>query len=278
MDEVLNTMKQDNTVLYSILFIVIVLAVVWILERANHLVFKKVQQNHEGLHLRFFERVIGAIILIVGLIVAVSVFDGVDSIWKTLLGGTAIVSAVLAFAAQDVIKDILAGLMISLNRPFEVGNRIELEDGTFGVVEDITMRHVVLRGVDSLRIIVPNSKLNAMSLKNYSYHSDIRSILFRFHIAYGSDVEKAKSIIRQINRESALTVPGVDKGKYKEYAPVYFMAYEDSSLQLATTVYYKASTPTEKVMNDINMAVDKAFAENGIEIPFAYVNVIQKGV
>jgi gamma-glutamylcysteine synthetase len=59
-----------------------------------------------------------------------SLFGGLDEMWKMMLGGTAIVSAIVAIAAQDVIDDILAGMMISLYKPFEIGNRIELEDGT----------------------------------------------------------------------------------------------------------------------------------------------------
>ena len=53
-------------------------------------------------------------ILISGTILALSGFGGLGSVWKTFLGGTAIISAVLAFAAQDVIKDVLGGLMISI--------------------------------------------------------------------------------------------------------------------------------------------------------------------
>lgn len=74
-----------------------------------------------------------------GIIIAFSFWGGIGSVWQSILGGTAVVSTVLAFAAQDIIKDILAGLMISLYRPVEIGNRIELEDGTVGIVKDISM-------------------------------------------------------------------------------------------------------------------------------------------
>ena len=126
----MNSLKQQYPALFYIVFTVVVLFLMWGAERLNHLIFKKIQQKKEVLHLRFFEGVNSAVILIIGIILAFSVIDGVDSIWKTLLGGTAILSAVIAFAAQDVIKDILAGLMISVHKPFEVGDRIELEDGT----------------------------------------------------------------------------------------------------------------------------------------------------
>ena len=61
-----------------------------------------------------------------------------------------------------------------------------------------------------------------------------------------------------------------------EYGPVYFIAYADSSLTMATTVYYEPTVTTEVLKNDINMRVNKAFKENGIEIPYNYVNVVMR--
>lgn len=258
-----------------VLFAVIIVAS-WVLERVNRKVFDKIQKKRAGLHLVFFERIASAVILVGGLILAFSVFGEAGTIWKTLLGGTAIISAVLVFAAQDIIRDILAGLMITLYRPFEIGNRVALEDGTTGIVKDITMRHVVLQLMDTQRLVIPNSKLNGMSLRNYSYHAEYRSAPFTFHIAYGTDVEKAMRVIRQAIIDSPCTIPGKDTPHGPEYAPIYFMAYEDSSLRLSTTVYYKAETPSETCISDVNLRVDKALKENGIEIPFNYVNVVQK--
>jgi len=253
-----------------------VIVLVWILMRANRMVFREIRKRREGLDLRFFERVSAAAILIGGTILAFSVFGGIGSVWKTLLGGTAIFSAVLAFAAQDVIKDILAGLMISLYKPFEVGNRVELESGTTGIVRDITMRHVVIQTIDTQRVIIPNSKLNAMSIRNFSYHAENRSALFQFHIAYGSDVERAMRVIRQAVMESEYSIPGKETDHGMDYAPIYFMAYEDSSLRLSTTVYYESTSPSEIVISDVNLRVNRALQENGIEIPYPYLNIVQR--
>ena len=264
------------SILVKIIVIAVIVAMIWILLRVNRMVFREIRNKQEGLHLLFFERINKAIILIAGTFLALSGFGGIGSVWKTLLGGTAIVSAVLAFAAQDVIKDILGGLMISIYKPFEIGNRIELEDGTIGIIQDITMRHVVLACMEMQKIIIPNSKLNAMSIKNFSYHSANRSAKFTFHIAYGSDVEKAMQVIRQAVKESQYSIPGYITKKGKDYGEVYFMAYEDSSLRLVTTVYYKSGSPSETVISDINLRVNRALKENGIEIPFPYINVIQR--
>ena len=248
--------------------------VIWGLLRLNRFVFRRLQSHYEGLHLLFFRRVSGAVILVGGVIFVFALFGGVDSIWKSLLGGTAIISAVLAFAAQDVIKDILAGLMISLHKPFEIGNRIELEDGTVGIVRDMTMRHIVLLGIDTQYSVIPNSKLNLMKIKNYSYHVQTRSANFNFYVAYHCDVERAMDVIRTAVIASPYSIPGKETADGAAYADIYFMAYEDSRLRLTTTVYYGAETASEVLISDINSRVNRALRENDMEIPYPYINVI----
>jgi len=265
---------EENELVIELILIVVFIFFIWLCRKINRVIFKRIKKTHKEIHILFFEKLLSTAILIAGVILIFSVFGGFDSIWKTMLGGTAIISGVLAFAAQDAIKDILAGLMISMYKPFEIGNRIVLEDGTAGIVKDITMRHVVLQGVDTLVIIVPNSKLNVMSIKNHSYHSNLKSVLFEFHVAYGTDVDLAKSVIKQVITDSEYTVPKL--GSDSEYGDVFFTEFEDSSYKMVTTAYYNSKTPTEVMTSDVNTRISKAFAENDIEIPFKYVNIIQK--
>ncbi len=257
--------------------VVLVFLVAWILTRVNKKIFSKIQKERKGINLIFFEKLNAAVIVIACIVIAFSAVSGLDSVWKTVLGGTAIISAVLAFAAQDVIKDILAGLMISIHKPFEIGDRVELEDGTAGIIEDITMRHVVMRGIDTIRIVVPNSKLNTMRLTNFSKGNFDRSIHFNFSVSYDTDIELAKRVIFEAVKSSVYSIPVSKKdGDPAAYSPVYFIRFADSALILAVTVYYEKCFPTEVVTNDINTRVREALIENDIEIPYNYVNVVSK--
>lgn len=247
----------------------------WLLTLVSARVFKSINKKHKGIHLVFFEKLIKVVLVAAVFVLAVSALDGGSSVWKTLLGGTAVISAVVAFAAQDVIKDVLAGLMISLHKPFELGDRIELEDGTAGVVLDITNRHVVLAGTDTLRTVVPNSKINAMMLTNYSFHRDCRSAKFVFPVGYDTDLGQAKAAILSTVVDSPLTIPGkTDKDGSPCYGEVYFVKFDSSALLLQTTVYYENTTPTEVLVDGINTSVREALAKAGVEIPYDYVNVV----
>lgn len=256
-------------------FVILALILAWALTRINGLAFKKLRKRRDGIHIVFLERIISLVLVVGFILFAVSLLGGFQTVWQTVIGGTALLSAVLAFIAQDVIKDVLAGIMISSHKPFEIGDRISLEDGTNGIVETMTMRHVVVIGVDTPRIVIPNSRINSMQLINYSYKRNDRSAAFDFPIGYGSDVALAKRVIRQAVEESPVSLPGrTDENGQPCYGPVYFLLLADSALMMRTTVYFDRQTPAEVVLDDVNTRVRQALIDNGIEIPYNYVNVV----
>ena len=228
-------------------------------------------KEKNNLTVRFTQNIIRAVIVIVAVIWVLVSSTATTDIGKVLFQGTAILGAVFGLAAQPVLGDFFSGIAITLNRPFEIGDWIELENGTVGVVADITPRHVVLRSLGTVDIIVPNSKINALMIKDTSFKK-LRSTKMEFNVAYGTDVDKASEIIKNAVTASELTVPAKDE----EYGPVFFEAFADSSLVLSTVVYYKQSTSGLEVKTDVNKRVNNAFAEAGIEIPFNYVNVVIK--
>lgn len=235
---------------------------------------KKALKKKNNIQVRFTQNIIRTLIILAAIIWVLVSSTATTDIGKVLFQGTAIIGAVVGLAAQPVIGDLFSGLALSFNRPFEIGDRIELDNGIRGVVMDITIRHVVIRTIDTVDVIVPNSKINASLLTNMSPNTKTRSAHLRFNVAYGTDVRKAMSVIRNVVEECEYTIPAW-KGK-EEYGPVYFISYADSSLVLATTIYYKPSSATEMVLSDINMRVNDAFEKEGIEIPFNYVNVVMK--
>lgn len=239
----------------------------------NRFVKKKLREKKD-IQIRFTQNIIRSLIVIVAIIWVLVSSSATTDIGKVLFQGTAIIGAVVGLAAQPVIGDLFSGIALSYNRPFEIGDRIELDNGIKGIVMDITIRHVVIRTIDTIDVIVPNSKINSSTITNTSFKSKVRSVHMRFNVAYGTNIEKAMAAIRKAVTESELTIPAW-KGK-EEYGPVYFISYADSSLVLATTVYYPPTNPTESVMSDINTRVNDIFNEEGIEIPFNYVNVVMK--
>ena len=225
-----------------------------------------------NLTIRFTQNIIRVVIILIAVIWVLVSSTATTDIGKVLFQGTTIRGAVFGLAAQPVLGDFFSGIAITLNRPFEIGDWIELENGTAGVVADITPRHVVLRSLGTVEIIVPNSKINALMLKDTSFKK-LRSVKMEFNVAYGTDVDKASEVIKNEIINSELTVPA----KNDEYSDVFFESFADSSLVLSTIVYFKQSTSGLAVKTDVNKRINDAFNKEGIEIPFNYVNVVMQG-
>ena len=249
---------------------VIVLRLVLRLERK---VTHRLLTHEHNINQRFVESAIRFGLILIAVIWVVMSSPITRPFGSVVFQGTAIIGGIVGLAAQPVIADMICGLMISTTQPFNIGDRVELEDGTSGVVRDITLRHVLLETIDTLCVVIPNSKLNGMRLTNMSFHSKVQSIHFRFNVSYTADVEQAKALILQGVKESPFTIEGREG---RDYGPVYFVQCAESSLVMAVTVYFNPTSRPEVVMDDINTRVKRLLDEGGVEIPYNYVNVVMK--
>ena len=263
-----------SQVLKLIVTAVVSIVVVRFVLRLEKKASKRLIATRNNINLRFVESAARFIVIFLAVQWVVMSSPITQPFGKILFQGTTVIAAIAGFAAQPVIADMICGLMLSATKPFNIGDRIELEDGTAGIVKDITLRHVILQDIDTVIRIVPNSKLNSMKIVNMSLHGDTRSVHMRFNVAYSTDPEQAMDVIRRAVEESPLTMPGKPSSDGPVYGPVYFIQYAESSLVMATTVYYPPTSPTEAVKSDINTRVQRALKENGIEIPYNYVNVV----
>ena len=253
---------------------VVAIIVVRQLLRLEKKISKRWLEKRNNINLRFVENIVRFVVILLAVEWVVMSSSITQSFGRVLFQGTTVIAAVAGFAAQPVIADLICGLMLSVAKPFDIGDRIELEDGTAGIVKDITLRHVTLLDIDTIVRVIPNSRLNGMKLANMSLRSGKRSVHMRFNVAYDTDVKQAMAVIRRAVEESPLTIPGRPGPDGGTYGPVYFIQYADSSLVMATTVYFEPTTATEAVKSDVNTRVKAALDASGIEIPYNYVNVV----
>ncbi len=229
--------------------------------KLNKRIFKTIKHKHgNSITSQFMEKTIALVIIIVLVVLPL----GGEMLQQSLLGSTAVIAAVVGLAANDVIKDMFAGLQISIYKPFDIGSRIMLEDGRAGIVDSVTLRHVVISLLDSTKLIVPNSKINSMNIVNYSYKEEVpRAFDIRYAISYDSDIEKAKEIIRTTICKCPLTL---NSDKYDESDPksrsVYFLELTDNAIILGATVYYASDNRTEVVKDEVNTEIFKSLCNN----------------
>lgn len=233
----------------------------------------------DSLHRKYSLSILGIVVVVLCAAEALETINPELELPTLLLRSSALIVAILGFAAQPVIINIICGLLISYQKPFELGDRIVVDGHEPGFVEDITLRHTVLRSNDGIRIIIPNGELNTKTVTNTSYGmSDRIGIPLHFSVSYDTDVPKAMSIIRNCVAESSYTLGIETAGFHEDSGPVYFLKYDASSLRLDTTIWVSRGVNSLLAISDVNTRVLEAFRKSGIEIPYPYLNIQERDI
>lgn len=209
----------------------------------------------------FFRKVSTAAVWIVGIVAAaVIVFPSVTP--AKMLSVLGLGSVAIGFAFKDVFENFIAGMLILLREPFELGDFIECEDAE-GFVEEITIRDTRLRQSDGQNIVLPNAMLfkNPVTVRT---SGDLRRVEIDCGVGYDEDVDEARAVIQK-------AVESVESVDDKKPVQVFAKAFGASSIDFQVA-WWTASDPLsvrrsrDKVVESIKSALDDA----GIEIPFPY--------
>jgi small-conductance mechanosensitive channel len=167
---------------------------------------------------------------------------------------------------QGVVKEFVSGLVLIFDRVLNIGDYIELSDGTRGMVEEIGPRATRIRDNDNVDILVPNSHLIDNAVTNWTLKGDTRRIHIPFSVAYGSDKDLVREVVLGAARAVPFTLP--DQGARR--AQVWLVGFGDSSLNFELLVWPAIdAVKRPRAMNAAyTWAIDDALRGAGIEIPF----------
>ena len=209
--------------------------------------------------LPFFRRVILIILTLIVIIILLGHFNVEVSGLVTTLG---IGSLAIALAAQATLSDTINGFVIMVDRPYRIGDRIEIQDlDTWGDVVDIGLRSTRIRTRDNRMVIVPNSVIGKSLIVNYSYPDTQYRIQIHVGVAYGTDIEKARKVLVE-------TVSKVEGVLSDHPVEALFLEFGDSALIFRVRWWLDSYIDTRRMFDSVNTAMYNALNEAGIEIPF----------
>ncbi|MEM7643957.1 MAG: mechanosensitive ion channel family protein [Pseudomonadota bacterium] len=186
-----------------------------------------------------------------------------------LIAGLGIGSVAIGFAFKDILQNMLAGLLILIRQPFEVGDQIVAGDYE-GTVEHIETRATLIRTYDGKRVVIPNSDVytNAVTV-NTAFET--RRTEYDFGISYDSDTKLAMKVAVE-------AANGVD-GVVADPAPEALSVNLGDFAKVVRLRWWTKSTQKETVhvRSDVMLAVEDAFAANGIDIPFPTRTLMVEG-
>ena len=258
-----------------IISVCIIIIFGWVLTRVVKLIFKKVNKN-DVIHLRFARSIINGIITIYTLYQAGMQIDSLHGFITTVLASTSLLVVVAGFAAQEALSNVINGLFISIFRPFEIGDRVKLVSSNLsGYIEDISLRHTIIRTFTNSRVIVPNSVMNKELLEN-SYYKDSRASMWMdVTIGYNSDIKLAKKIMADVIGSHALylDIRSDEDKKIRDKVVVMVRELGASGISLRATVWTLNIDDNFKACSDIRERIKEEFDKNGIEIPYNKLDV-----
>ena len=264
----------------KVIAVVIILTVAFVLNKlidgvVNRTIRHKRKKNVTTL-LMFVKRIKKFVIYALAILICLTQFDVFNSFSVTILSGLGIGSVVVGLAAQESLKNFFGSVAIVLGNPYEVGDFIECVDkAVSGTVEDITMRHTIIRTINNRRVIIPNCEMNTYTIENFNYSENENVKLVDYEISYESDVDKAIKILKEEMKKLYHPNP---KGRNKdvEFPKVRVLELGDDGIKLRTWIWGDNNSDVFENMYQLNYAINKRFPEEGIEIPYPHIELVEK--
>ncbi len=273
-----------HVITYTGLAVVILLLTVLLANYARRLFTRLFEVDGNGKKMpapqySFVKHLVTAAIYILGVALAVSVIPPLRSVSISLFAGSGILAIIIGFAAQQSFANIVSGIFITIFKPFRIGDRVKMmgKDIT-GVVEDITLRHTVIRTFENKRVLIPNSVISTELVENANIIDEKICKLIEMGISYGSDVKKAKRIMREEAEKHPLTIDNRDEVQKANNDPVVMtrvLGFTDSAVTLRAWVWTKDQPSAFQLGCELYESIKERFDAEGIEIPFPHRKIVQ---
>jgi small-conductance mechanosensitive channel len=199
-----------------------------------------------------------AVAAILGLVALVSASIPLTAF--AFLGGALAIAA--GFGLQTLLKNLVSGVMLLIERPLRLGDLVEV-DGIRGRITEIGIRASTIRSADGIESMIPNSRFLEGNMTNWTYSSPQARQTIAIGVAYGSPLRKVAELLAGVMERHGLVL--------KDPAPqVYLEEYADNSINFSMTYWVEMTETgdTRRIKSDLLLMIDRAFADEGIAIPF----------
>lgn len=272
----IDNLLNPNTLIGDLLLALILVILAWVaavittrlVQRPGPLL-GSLEKRLDRTVIRYMLRVKNLLIFIVAFMFYASLVPGLRALMGTLVAGAGITALVVGFAAKSTLANLISGLSLAIYRPFRIGDIVDIE-GEYGTIEDITLRHTIVRTWEYKRLIIPNEKIDSISLINYSIVDPKILCRIEMGISYDTDIDLARRIVL----DEAVKCPHRDPNADEPWMRV--ISHGDFSIGIRLYVWVENVDNAWLAKFWLLENIKKRFDLEGIEIPFPYRTLVYK--
>ncbi|MFI3115177.1 MAG: mechanosensitive ion channel family protein [Clostridia bacterium] len=272
----------ENPIIATLFRIIVVLILLKIALKFNTKLFNNAQNKLKNTghtknitYLSFLKHMSVAVIYFIAVISIGDTIPGFDNTVSALLASTGILTVVIGFASQEAMSSLVSGVMILTFKPFIIGDVITF-NGNTGIVEEITLRHTVIKTFENKRLIVPNSSINNDIIENANYLEDKVCTFLEIGIGYNSSIDKAREIILTNATSHKDYLDNRTEQDLENGVPAVIIRVSelgDSSITMRASIWAENNATAFAMKCDLLESIKKDFDKNAIEIPFPQVTI-----
>lgn len=259
------------TVFYILIILIATrLAVVLIKSIVKRLEKQNKWKNRDRISHKLLKNTLITIVYVIGILAAINQVPTLSNTVYTVLAGSGVLAVIIGLAAQESFGNLISGVILTLFRPFEVGDRVRLVSLDLnGNIEDITLRHTVVRTPTDTRVVVPNSVMSSAVVENTNYIQGApKKNFIDVDISYDSDLDLALKTMADVITSHPLYIG-------EKPLTIYVRAFGPSGISLRGTMSTATVDENFLACSEARLQLKKAFDACGVVIPFTTLTLVQ---
>jgi small-conductance mechanosensitive channel len=227
----------------------------------------------------FFKNAVDFLLFFVAIIVIFRSIPALRTYGTGLLTGAGVLAAIVGFASQSAFSNIISGFFLVIFKPFSVGDRVKIGQLHTGDVEDITLRHTVIKDFENRRVIIPNSVISNETIINSTITDERMCVFVEIAVALDTNLDLAIKIMQE---ESMAHRYYIDNRNETELARgehpvmVRVMTFLNGGILLRAYVWTLNPTDAFDLKCDVNKSIKERFDQQKIYLANLQYQVVMK--
>lgn len=244
-----------SILIFLLLITLFVVIGIWVRRNLNRRILKRLKVDASTSYT--LSRISQYLIITIGILISFN-FVGINLSSLTVIFG--LLSVGIGFGLQNVTANFISGLIILFERPISVGDRVVVSD-IEGDVTEINIRATMVRTVNNIYIIVPNSEFVSKDVINYSHGDPSYRLDVDVGVSYGSDLDVVLKALKEVADEnnSVMQTPEPE---------VHLIEFGDSSWNMQLRSWIPDVKDYPRIRNELNQAIVRTFHKYEVQIPF----------